>query len=768
MADKLLVQVPRHTEQEPGYRSTEMFGQGSDLTISTDDSGRAEAFLDPISRRWMGQPVAPLSTLDTDDFTATGTTAANMLSNSLGGSGVECTTEAVDPLSPWSLQMDADLQVARGFYLDFSLWEPTDFDLDTTTAACSIRWDRWRLDVRGGEQGQPMAQLYELKSGTAATWTLRAITPLLVNKLYNQPHSLWVQPLDGDEFLLANRGRADVGLVVRTETPYAYDADAAAPDEDHSPDQTTAPWGPGKLTIFGVTRGFFIFRYTQSAANWTVETNGTRTLGYDCTQDVTKIVDAWLPQEDDRYSATLAVYEGDPNADPVPDEWAADAGGQDTYAWRLTVAGPDDSGDGYSYRIPVLAKLQLEWPPTTDLSSSTPTDLLDTGTANVNVLGLSMTRTVDDRNSIMAVQLGGELATIAAWIRPYTRWQWQVDQGGGAYYVAFDGLLVDPEGDVLVLVDGTYRIKLQITLRSRWAQADEVLFRGGIALDGYKRSEAYEILAKQFPLDVDGSPAELSYVLADDRPVPAARRGQKPAFQPRIGTQLSEVFFDLQKCLGPDDRLAFRDNGDDGSGGRAVALKIDQPSATSQATFYRTAAEAETAGAPKQVMSAAPGNSAFSYRLSAREFYNEIYVVGQSPPLASDRAKGDGPQPGQLLASYYALPDSWQNDATGLQIGIRKTLIVVRPELQTQADVDAVCRALVEQVVRFQTGMRMRSFFVEDLLPGDLIETDPGDEPSGTTRTWRITGMTVTEMRNQSVDADRRYPCVYELAEVVA
>lgn len=768
MADKLLVSVPRHVEQEPGYRSSEMFGQAADLVVSTDASERAEAFLEPISRRWMGQPVAPLSTMAVGDWTATGTTLIAMQSNSLGGAGVECTEESADPLEPWSLIMDADLEVARGFYLDFSLWEPTAFDLDTTTAACSIRWDRWRLDVRGGEQGQPVAQLYELKSGTAATWVVRAITPLLVNKLYNQPHSLWVQPLDGDEFLLANRGRADVGLVVRTETPYRYDPDVATPDEDHSPAEVSAPWGPGKLTIFGATRGFFIFRYTQAAAAWTVESNGTRKLGYQCTQDVTKIVDAWLPQEDDRYSATLAVYEGDPNADPAPDEWAADAGGQEEYAWRLSVAGPDDSGDGYSYRIPVLSKVQLEWPATTALSSSTAVDLLDTGTANVNVLGLSMTRTTDDRNSSMAVQLGGELATIAAWIRPYTRWQWQVDLGGGSYYVAFDGLVIDPEADVLVIQDGTYRVKLQVTVRSRWAQADEVLFRGGIALDGYKRTEAYELLARQWPLGVDATPTELSYVLADDRPVPVARRGQKPAFQPRIGTKLSDVFFDLQKTLGPDDRLAFRDNGDDGSGGRAVALKIDQPSAAVQATFYRTAAEAVTAGVPKQVMSAAPGQSALSYRLSAKEFYNEIYVVGQAPPLASDTAKGDGPQPGQLLIAYYALPDSWQNDASGLQIGIRKTLIVVRPELQTQADVDMVCRALVEQVVRFQTGCRMRAFFVEDLLPGDLIETDPGDEPSGTTRTWRITGMTVTDMRNQSVTANRRYPCVYELAEVLS
>jgi len=763
MPDKLLVSVPRNVEQEPGYRSSEMFNTGADLKVSADAGGRAQAFLEPISRRWMGQPVAPPSTEDAGDYSVTGSTIGDVAPDQLGGGGVQIVSEAADVDTPWLVTRTAALTVARGFYLDLVAFAPESFTIDETTAPVTVTWDKWQLELRGGEQGQPVAQLYERVSGA---WVVRAITPLLDGPLYNHPHRLWVQPLDGDEFLIANRGRADVGLVVRTEAPYQYDADLADPDADHSPDVTIAPWGPGEFTVGGFSRAFFVFRYTQAANTWTAESNGVRRLGYSCTQDVTKIVDAWLPEESDLFTAALAVYEGDPNGDPVPDEWAADGGGQQDYAWRVTVTGPEDV-TGYSYRIPVLARVELEWPGTVALSSSVAVDLLDTATAGVGVLGLTWTRGGDDRNSQMVVALGGELETIRSWVRPYTRWQWQTERNDTTQYIVFDGLVIDPSEDVFVILDGTYRGKVGVAVHSRWAQADAVLFRGGIALDGYKRTEAYEILAKQMPLDVDGSPAELSYLLPDDRPVPAARRGQKPAFQPRVGTKLSDVFFDIQKTLGPDDRLYFRDNGDDGAGGRVAALVIDQPSATSQAVFYRTAAEAVTAGAPRQVMSAPTGTPTIRYNLSAAEFYNEIYVVGQAPPLAADKAKAGEAQPGQVVVAYYALPDSWQNDATGLQIGIRKTLVVVRPELHAQADVNAVCRALAQQLVRFNTGMQMRSYLVEDLVPGDVIETDPGEEPGATLTQWRIAGMS-GELRPLEVDANRRYPCVYELAEVVA
>src|SRR3990172_1644018 len=57
MGDQLLTLVPRTIEIEPGHVDTEMFwSKGANLLVSKDANGAPQAFLEPISGRWIGTP----------------------------------------------------------------------------------------------------------------------------------------------------------------------------------------------------------------------------------------------------------------------------------------------------------------------------------------------------------------------------------------------------------------------------------------------------------------------------------------------------------------------------------------------------------------------------------------------------------------------------------------------------------------------------------------------------------------------------------------
>ena len=278
-------------------------------------------------------------------------------------------------------------------------------------------------------------------------------------------------------------------------------------------------------------------------------------------------------------------------------------------------------------------------------------------------------------------------------------------------------------------------------------QVDDVVFRCMTPLDGMDRSDIYTLLAELIPL----APAtELEVdTLTDDGPAPEARRGERPAWMPRIGAKLGDVFRDVQQYLGPDDRLLFEDR----TG--VMVLHVSQPTGMSLATFYRDAATAALNGVPAQVIMGSPGGTPMVDDEDATEFFNEVVVVGQNK---DDKR--------ELFSAHYAYLPSWQDSTDDRYIGVRRTLVVIKPELNTQGDVNRAAWALFQSYGSFRGSAQRDSHLVPSLYPGDVITIDAGTEPGAVNTAYRIVGMR-TKTQAFSNDVTRRWTTSYDLAEVV-
>ncbi|HUX69893.1 MAG TPA: hypothetical protein VMV41_05230 [Cellulomonadaceae bacterium] len=771
MPDRLLARCGRNVEDEPGFRSSELFdGNVAQLIRSTTnvvgattyDTDMPTAYFEPFSRRWMGAPNAPAGTDIDTDYNVLAGGVGLLAITPFGNAGVALDTEGA-PDALWSVERVSDFALGRGWQLDLYPYAPEDYDADRI-ATIRVEWgNKWRLELTGNEQAPGLARLYEnglAGTGSYATWRLREIFPLIDGPFYDpgELHRFWFQPLADDEMLIRNLTNDSLGAVVITKAPYSYDPDEERGDElDLVDGKVGLPWGPDPLRISGLPRIFWVFRYVEFPTDWHVETDGTRDIGFDCAQLVTNTLSEWHPdgvQDNDTsdYQAELTVYVGEPAAS---DEWNDVVGPapneQRNYSWRMSVTGPGDGSLAeYSDRAIVIDDCRLTWPITTGADGLTGVNLF--AQAGVQVLSVEEDRGEEDWDASLSVRLRCKWetyqATLRPLFRPYTRWQWVLDTDDlGTYYVRFDGLAEKPQVARWCTAAGDYMADVRVICRTRWMQVDDVVFRCMTPLDGMDRSDIYSLLAELIPLDI-ATEFECD-PLTDDGPAPEARRGERPAWMPRIGARLGDVFRDVNQYLGPDDRLLFEDR----TG--VMVLHVSQPTGISLATFYRDTATAALNGVPAQVIMDTPGSNPLTDEEDATEFYNEIVVVGQN----KDNKR-------QLYAAHYAYPPSWQDSADDRYVGVRRSLVVVKPELNTQGDVNRAAWALFEAYGAFRGSARMESHLVPALYPGDVITIDAGTEPGAVDTEYRIVGMR-TESQTFSADVTRRWTTSYDLAEVV-
>jgi len=764
MADHLYCRVPRLVEQEQGHLADEaMEPSAADLTI-------VDAYYERLSRRWMAKPAESGAGSGSSDWTGTTTVEMSLLAS--GGTGVEVTAES------WRLKRVDPLEMARGFYLDLWCYEPasvaafTDPVTISWGGADSTKHGQWLVRLIPSEAGPGMAEVLE---HDGADYVLVCTCVLLSGTFFNSLHRLWFQPLDEDEWLLSNRDVSDMGVLVRTKRPYVYDPDASSDTDDAEP-EARVPWGPGALALSGTGRAWVVYRDLTYPHTWSVATKGQREFGYLCTQACTSTVSSWLPDgkrvynaEEDTgsdYVVDLVVYEGEPVVGDDPAEWAADAGGKPAYGWRLTVTGPEDAGTGFSKLSVCVDRLLIHWPRTLASDGSTAVDLI--GHATVRVDSLRESRSYRDDQADLVVTLRGPVADLDHYTAPGQRWQWVIDQAADGQpedlLIRFDGIRDGAEPTRYTDVDDNWIGTAQVSIRTRWRQAEMVMYRGQLALDGALRSTAYASLFSLIPLDT--TEVSIPTALPDDKVLPAGRRGDGPLWKPEIGMRLASLILSLQEMMGPKDRLMFRDV----SG--TPALVIDQPSAASLATFYRTQAEADAAGVPAQCIRGDKLRALVLTRDDS-EFFNEITVQGEAPaPAIPDTASGATGElkRGAPIVRYYADPSSWKVAEIGgapnlLYTGTKQTCTWVNLQLNTEAAVELNLRQMVDRFHRFANAGQFQGGFVPTLYPGDLVTIDAGTEPDATDKVLEIQGMS-TEVVSLTLEASKRYKTIYEVGEV--
>lgn len=757
--DKLLINVARDYESEEGLESTELFQGRDDLDISTVSvsagDNRTEFVFNKTAKRWISMPVAEPNSDDANTWFGANNLGFKLIqapfldADSMYYTVLDNGTDGND----WGVVRLEQLEPGRGFLIWFQVFECEDEDYADRPFGFWLD-NRWRVKFTGSKESPGVCVVSKhyptgqsILPGEGATV---AVAPILDKPLRgSQGHQIWVQPLGPDEWMICNLHDQEKCIVAVDSEPVEIDPDERRADgEDYTDGRVKTPFAEA-IQFFGYSRAEFCFRYCKYPAAPYIKPKALRDLGYESTQDVTTDVKFYRPLEDERYDCTLTVYEDAAQTT----EWEADINGQSEYSWKLLGTMPEDAGTGYAKRALVVSRATMNWPKVMADDGLTSIDLFNSSSP-IQVLSLEEYRDENDLNSTLSVTLRGKASEIYDYIRPNDRWQWQIETLPGPTYVTrFDGLLDACEQRTYATADDVAMLEFDCVLHTRWRQARYALYRGGIPLDGLKRSEAYTALFKQLPLDTS---TELSIAtLADDDPLPSGRAGEDPAFEPEIGTPLIDVISELRDGFGPDDRLTWVEL----VGG--PGMYIDQPATTSSYTFYKTQAAADAALKPTQSIGSATVGGALAQWVEDIDFYNEIWVVGRGK-----KASENGETVYYPIWAYYGQPKSWKDASFPQYINIRKPLIVYAPELQTEADVMQKCVNLANKFAFFNRRYVFTSGFVPGLFPGSTITIDDGLDPFGTgVVTAKVRSMR-TRVTNLNVVSSRmRYESVYEVSK---
>lgn len=752
--DTILVNVPRLTEQEPGFQHSVLLADHLDaIRVSavtrSDGSEEPTAQLEEVSGRWMGAVAAMVADFAAiEDWTVDGTSVQLSAPRNLQGVGADqgefalsVTAEAADPATPWSVQTVANLEPGRGLILSVLPYEPEDV-ADESPLRIVIA-EHWKLELLPPIQGQARAVLYE-RNPTAPTeaepsppyWSPDA-TPLgdLPDPYYGTVMRWWIQPTDDDELLIRLLDNPAVGAVVRSGTRANYQPPAAAEGEEPPPPRRVV-WPEGPLRFEGFTRGMLVAAYAIFPAAWSLQSQALSELGYTPTEPPEIEAESYLPATG--YTATFTVTNED------GEDYVAESAVGDSFNWLVEVAGPADhsyGGRDYSFRAVVVDRLRVEWPLTLASDGLVAADVRDM--EDVAVTSIAESRSLDDSAASLTVVIDGPRDTLAPYLVPNARWQWVID--GASPYVRFDGLRDgQPQLSQYVTADGRRWTRATVTLRNRWRQVDGAMYRGSVPLDGLTRSEAYQRLAEQVPLDE--AEISVSEFLVNDAELPTTRPGLPAAWQPRIGSTIGQVIRELRETFGGEDRVWFR-----GEVFTFEPRELYLP----QATFVRHPDDVDAPTQPPGLLIQGDWDGMFVESTSDEDFVNDLWVVGQDKDSPPER-----PVP---LVAYNTDPSSWQNPLSPYYISHRRTVIVQKPELTTQEAVDTTCRNLWRVFHRFTYSAALAAPFGQNLYPGMAALVDPGTDPSATLALVEIVSMQTRLVAPGEEAIEKRYDTVYEV-----
>lgn len=773
--DTFLVNCPRKSEQEPGFRQTLVLNARDDRVrlseepppgAASDDQAReTTAYFEPRSKRWMGKPYL-VALADPGGPTSWSTSGAPDLRDiaprdqgglrqaladpTAEGYGVEYLVDRTPGDDPRVLTSADDLEVLRGIVLAVTPYEPVDWNQATAPFHIVIA-QRLKLVLTPSATGAAVAVLFQRDQDQPSTWSADGTPIALVSgDWFGRTHRLWFQPLGPDEVLVANFDDEELGQVVKVQ-PVEYQPtqeeagevvpEGVDPDEMEPPPTVAVPWSPDKLQVESWNPYALVASYVVHAATWSLASRKPTDLGYETTEQPDMDVRVSLPDtgfQNGGYLATYGALADDGSA------FGGDAKGK--FTWSAAVTGPADltfEERDFAFRTATLAGLTIRWPLTLTDGTLVAVDLSTRD--DVGVDGITETLTDDDAQATLVLRVDGPKADVDQWLRPASRWQWLTDDAGT---VRFDGLL-DRTGErsVYMTLAGEYRVRAKVSLRKRWRQVDRQLFRGSIPLDGLKRSEVYQLLAEQVPLD-PATEIDVATDLRDDLVLPTTRHGDEPAFLPQAGTTLGEVIRDLRRMFGHHDLVRFL----------GTVFTVTDRSEDLVATFHRHPDQVPELpdGLVHLVIGAADATQAFDEQEDDDSFVNDLWVIGRDPDSPRER-----PKP---IVGYVQDPASWQDDTAPLFVGTRRTILVQRPELTSQAAVNAVARSVWQEFHRFPKTTKVTAAFDPALQYGDRAVLEAGADPTATDCLVEVVGM-VTACRDKpwSYQVDQRWETTYTL-----
>lgn len=762
--DKLYVNVESTEEIEEGFQLTVPLERNRDdfsiLQTSVYNAfyGAEAATYDSLSGAWIQTPIPICDVGDDINVIAKwGTpvdTSIYPMDRTETGKGIQIVSEF--QTTPWSIEsVDYPVEYNRGFYLDFMPFEPNDKDnynkpFTFYFGKYSDDYDQylWKLVISANENSPSTTVLYgyngpDPDSPTIGTWLEVGRCDLIGKDFYNNNHRIWIQPISQLRFIIKNVV-SNEGMVV--VSPFLVKEDIPIPPDQDTDDEGTKSvrvvWKTSQFKVEAYAKCWFVLRTVEYVNEFTIQANRYIELGYTTVQDIVTKVKWWAPDGLDAktaYLETTNIY-NDTGATFNPNSSAT------KFWWQLVFQGPDDGetlSPGTCKRGAVLFYINFSIPRLNQSNGLTPTDLM--ADTRFCVENIQESRSLKDVSSTLNFDVQSKRINFDAisWPQPNGRVQLQLETTTN-YYVRFDGFVDTIEGPKFVdFADDSYHITYHVSCKPRWKDAEYAIFRGSTTLDDMKRSEVYDLLAKQMGLET----AEISIAtdLLADQTLPQPKTGiEKNSLMPKIGTSVMDVLEEIQKYYSVEDQMYFRD---DGTGTQTVKMFITNTLTVNKGTMLRSDPYQTT---PLVVATYGGTNIAQTINVNDREFYNDIWVIG-----------GDPDDLATVYSANFRYPPSWQDITDPLYIRQRRVLIAINPAWDSQALVNLVGYCLFKKFTRFTSPLTITSFLLYNLYPGQYFTLDDGGEPAIGNLTLKILSMQ-SRLSHGNIPLNRRWQTQYE------
>jgi len=765
MADKVYINVPSIEELEEGHVSLVRLASG-DFNVSSVNSV-PDIIYEPLSQMYIANPVPiPDERDDADvlaDWAVTGSSMI-VMDRPDTGKGISLIAESLS--SEWVLETEAydAIEYGRGYYIDFMPLRPSDNDY--INRPISLFWGgfsnqedpgvpgsaviyKHKLEVSSNESGAAVATTYEYNQDyTGATnqteWFNLGSFNLVAKDFFNRSHRIWLQPITERRFIIKNptTGAGAVFGIKRSSR-----VEVALPEEaGGGTDEVGYTWANSKFQVTGTGTAWVVLRDIEYPDSFTLLSKDYTEIGYTSTQNF-EVDSRWYAPDnlgsDTAWTSALTIYNGDDNV------W--DGNGGSKYRWTWVITAPTDGTLPLSTkRAATIAHLKFLLDPVVQSNGLSAVDIV--ADSRFCLEKLRETRSQEDDKSLLSISVLGARTDFddVDWPKLNGRCQWHIDTGVGDY-IRFDGFIDEVQGSKFVdHSTSDYYIKYDVSVKSRWRDAEFSVFTGSYDLDGMEREDVYRLLGTQMGL---ATLTEMSIgTLTASQPLPSGEIGKEPTLKTSIGQSVLDVFKDVEEFYAVDDRLIFKD---DGTGN--VKLFITALSDATVGTIVR----ADSTQATALVVASAGGNNT-PQRVIAndRQFFNDIYVIGGGVDV------GEGTKTkGEVFVANYRYPPSWQDTSDPLYIRRRRLLIAINPAWNSQGLVNLVGYALFHKYVRFDVGLSIDSHLQYNIYPGDVVTLAAGGETGATNLLLRIKSISANIADGGNGLArplSRRYPCTYE------
>lgn len=408
------------------------------------------------------------------------------------------------------------------------------------------------------------------------------------------------------------------------------------------------------------------------------------------------------------------------------------------------------------FYTPVINEVTIGWESETEEKSFTPSYIED------DILSLEESVSEDQMSTTVKMLLRDPEGIYKTWLSRVSLafdydWVETIPAVGGEGGEGEEGEGEEGEGEaevnthhraMLFMDDISYdedMPSIEVVCRDGWRRLDEVRL-GAVPKGDGKVWTTYirELLewsgwdsTKIAFVDQNGNPYTDAVALPESSP------GDEPAYLPEPGATFTDFFQQIHEEFAPEDMVYI-----DGNGVFTI-VKGDGYIPVSAKTFYWSHEDAASAGD----WCATIDRNSWREQFLIKNFRNLIWVVGAF--------RGDTP-----IVSYYADSDSVTNPLADNYTGEWRMMIFIDSGLQTQENVDWVCRSLAHQYARVRRTAEFTSHFYPELRVGDFITID-GSEITN----WQITSIRYDinsgTLYNDPSEGEKVSKCSYGIKEWV-